>query len=239
MKYLRQYIRQVLLTEGMNTHDMLPENIGIKVTESQGRYKTIHIVYYDLGTRIEHKRKHQASKEGIYGSILISPLYPYEPDYDYKEIWGGYLEHWPEREEMENLTCNGAYQVLSAQAAEGWGPLLYDVAIEIATLKGTGLLSDRTSVSQEARNVWNIYMYDRSDVKKFQCDDQYNTLTSTSEDNVDMEIPGAEDYLYDEEYILSNPLSKRYSKEPTVLTAMKNNHKLIQDKYTPHKKTLH
>ena len=87
MKLLRETIRRILLQEGMNTHDMLPPNIGIKIEEGRGYSRGIDIMYFDLETGQDYKREDYPSKEGIYGSISISPLYPYEPFYDWPEFW--------------------------------------------------------------------------------------------------------------------------------------------------------
>lgn len=59
------------------------------------------------------------------------------------------------------------WHVTFSQAMNRFGPLLYDVAIEYATIKGGGLTSDRYgSVSTHASDVWEKYYNDRSDVKK-------------------------------------------------------------------------
>lgn len=54
-------------------------------------------------------------------------------------------------------TYSDLYQVTWAAAAPGWGPLLYDVAMELATSKGDGLVSDRQGVSPAAQRVWRYY----------------------------------------------------------------------------------
>jgi len=53
---------------------------------------------------------------------------------------------------------------------KGWGPLLYDVAMEYATMKGGGLVADRVSVTDAARNMWDFYMKNRGDVEHKQLD---------------------------------------------------------------------
>jgi|10_taG_2_1085330.scaffolds.fasta_scaffold02125_2 hypothetical protein len=79
------------------------------------------------------------------------------------------------------------------------GPLLYDVAMEIACLDLTapswakqfgtsghvGLTSDRTSVTGGAFDVWQKFYSQRPDIKKVQLDDLENTLTPTDSDNCD------------------------------------------------------
>lgn len=54
-----------------------------------------------------------------------------------------------------------AWQIHS-EANKGWGPLLYDVAMEWGTKVGGGITSD-TSVSDDAKKVWDYYLHKRSD----------------------------------------------------------------------------
>ena len=214
MKRLRQYIRKMLLTEAMNNAQDLPDDIGISIRLSGANY---YIINYYSGDKLLNSQ----SSGPIYGEVHVGEMYPYEPAYDYSPGDGKNLP-----EDTTNLTCDGAYQIYTTDAADGWGPLLYDVAIELASLKGTGLVSDRSSVSPEALDVWYFYMYDRSDVEKFQCDDHLNTLTPTLADNVDMNIPGRQDRIYDPNDLVNDPLSKRYAKAPTTIKMLKSLGKL-------------
>jgi GNAT superfamily N-acetyltransferase len=66
--------------------------------------------------------------------------------------------------------CSGAMVVYSSDAERGWGPLLYDIAMELATKLAGGLTSDRQSVSRFAHAVWAKYLT-RSDVSHAQLDD--------------------------------------------------------------------
>lgn len=77
----------------------------------------------------------------------------------------------------------GAYEVTRSRAPYGFGPLLYDVAMELATEAGSGIMPDRRNVSPAARNVWNYYHDNRPDVEAVQLDDMKNTLTPTDNDN--------------------------------------------------------
>ena len=73
--------------------------------------------------------------------------------------------------------CGGAYKVRWAEAPKGWGPLLYDVAMEYATMNGGGLTPDRTTVSPDAAGVWDYYLANRGDVEPHQLDDDEGLLT--------------------------------------------------------------
>lgn len=78
--------------------------------------------------------------------------------------------------------CLGAWVVDFSTVSKGWGPLLYDVAIEWCTMRGKGLMPDRLAVSNKAYAVWEKYVQ-RSDVEKVQLDSLHNELTPEEYDN--------------------------------------------------------
>lgn len=56
--------------------------------------------------------------------------------------------------------------VTSVVADDGYGPLLYDLAMEF--IQPDGYLTSSTSqVSQDAAKVWEHYMYKRADIEKY------------------------------------------------------------------------
>jgi len=65
--------------------------------------------------------------------------------------------------------CLDGFYVMGSKASKGWGPLLYDVALEFASTEGGGLMADRFSVSAAAQAVWAKYLQ-RSDVSARQMD---------------------------------------------------------------------
>jgi hypothetical protein len=82
----------------------------------------------------------------------------------------GYI--WVEYQENSGR-CLNAMEITNSKVNEkGWGPILYEIALEIASVYSFGLMSDRNTVSQAAQNVWDKFNY-RSDVEKFQLDDEY------------------------------------------------------------------
>ena len=118
--------------------------------------------------------------------------------------------------------CDNAYFVRQVKTDEGWGPLLYDIAIEHATKVGNGLTSDRYFVSEEAYDVWDYYMTKRASSKEVtvhQLDDLYNTLTDTEADNCEHDQV-ATDLMGDSDF--ESPLTKRYTKPPTTLKTLGN-----------------
>lgn len=64
-------------------------------------------------------------------------------------------------------TLPDVYEVKEVNAPDGWGPLLYDIVMEIASEYGMGLTSDKErGATSEARNVWDYYLDHRDDVDK-------------------------------------------------------------------------
>jgi hypothetical protein len=74
-------------------------------------------------------------------------------------------------DESPDGPCLGAYIVQTTYpTTQGWGPLLYDVTMELATQLGGGLTSDRARVSSSAAGIWSAYDTSRGDVQKAQLD---------------------------------------------------------------------
>lgn len=98
--------------------------------------------------------------------------------------------------------CGGAYEVMRSKAPKGWGPLLYDVAMEWASVKGGGLIADRDEVSPAAQRVWSYYKESRSDVQA---------------------IPLKSDCEHTREGSIheKTPLDYRYVKSPTTIQALR------------------
>lgn len=59
------------------------------------------------------------------------------------------------------------WQVIGVEAGKpGWGPLAYDIALEVVNARGgRGLIADRINVSQPAQKVWDFYKNKRPDVE--------------------------------------------------------------------------
>jgi len=156
---------------------------------------------------------------------------------------------------LDDGQCNDAYIVQYAEAQPGLGPLLYDIAIEVASNDGSGLTCDRNSVSDDAYNVWQKYLLSRDDILYGQLDDLENPQTKDEFDDcgsysssmrVDRE--DGEEYLSDEEFAQQktewyfnkkNPISKFYYKKgmPVVKELIKL--KLIQGDVIKDNGTIH
>lgn len=77
--------------------------------------------------------------------------------------------------------CRGAWQVQSASADKGYGPLLYDIAMQAAP-SGV-IMPDRGSTSSDAGNVWQFYDKKRGDVKGLPLDDIDSPKTPPKSDD--------------------------------------------------------
>lgn len=65
-------------------------------------------------------------------------------------------------------------QVRSTGAPSGYGPLLYDLALEMVNfLEDRGLMADRDQVSSSAQKVWEFYATKRSDVTRELLPDEF------------------------------------------------------------------
>ena len=195
MKLLLENWREYLAEgEGMKIPEDLPDDVYVGIKKDVN--DVIFYYSYSDGEEIDPYAELQ-------GMISISPA-------------GGELTRG-----RKEGPCDGAWVVMQAEASKGWGPLLYDVAIEWATINGgQGLTPDRTSVSKPARAVWDFYLKKRSDVNNNQLDNLKNKLTRIKQDNCNQDAAGDE--------WQSSSLSKRYTKEPDVLQKLRAAGRLIE-----------
>ena len=215
MRLLREYISAVLLTEARMGPDDLPDDVVVVIL-----HEMPDIVDVFFGRAHDPKIQSNSPKGGV--GIARGAWRP-----------------------SADGPCGDAWMVYTSGADSGWGPLLYDVAMEYATLNGGGLIADRASVSPEARDLWRYYISEdeegnlmRPDVTSHQLDDLENTLTYPQESGKDpiwtdncsqkvatyttsgeFNIPKNVDWV-------ESPLSKRYTKEPTTMTALRSIGKL-------------
>ena len=120
---------------------------------------------------------------------------------------------------VDEYPCEGAYMISWSAASDGYGPLLYDVAMEVATLVGGGLVSDRTIVSTDAQRVWRYYLKNRSDVESSQLDNEEDYFENGIEDDCVQNIARAT-ITGDYDDFTDSPLSKAYKKQPETLRAL-------------------
>ena len=156
---------------------------------------------------------------------------------------------------QERGECLDGYVVTWAHVDDehkGWGPMLYDIAMELATQAGSGLLSDRNNVSYEASSVWQYYAGSRGDVEAVQLDDFDGHLTPEIEEDDcldhivysgrgiesgdfwggDLNDDGEEETPWDpygKDILLKSPLSKLYKSTGTpMLDMLRSAGKLVE-----------
>ena len=108
-------------------------------------------------------------------------------------------------------SCDGAWNVVRADADSGWGPMLYDIAIEWSTQNANGLMSDRASVEPEAKKIWDFYLNNRKDVTAHQ-------VVGNNNKKCDQDVAG--------DNWKESSLSKRYTKDPKTMVALRKAGKL-------------
>ena len=206
----REYIRELLTEAAMGPAD-IPDGVVIFINSVQEDTGEITVFY---GVEGDPRKAPEDAGFDVRGYITILPINP-------GEGFG---------------TCGGAWMVFGAGALSGWGPMIYDIAMEYATLHGGGLISDRSSVSIDARKVWDYYFGKRGDVKPHQLDDLKNTLTpDIEEDNCDQfsaqwkeDTEDPADVYPETPRWAESPLSKRYTKPPTTMNKLKAAGKLVE-----------
>jgi len=194
---LKQLINEVL-EEGMNTADMLPEDVYVLVTRRAEGFYTV--AYADKTGKVIMPWTLEGVENDVYGDVSF-----YTSSYDKRP-------------------CSDSSIIAVTEAASGWGPLLYDVAMEAASAMTKGLTPDRNEVSDEARGVWDIYSTARSDVDKTQLDNEYGDLTP---DNPEDDCSQHSARMHRGEDWDKSSLSKMYSKDPTTLNQLRDAGKLI------------
>ena len=152
-----------------------------------------------------------------------------EPRHDAGDPWG-WVRFSTGRH--KSGSCLGANVVVESQAASGWGPLLYDVAMEVSG--DQGLMADRNSLSDDAYNVWRVYMT-RGDVQKKQLDTPDNELTPDDSDNCGTDTArkfddAFDDYRSDEkkQALADSPVMKVYTKGQTTIGDLESMGRLIR-----------
>jgi hypothetical protein len=177
MKLLLENFRNFLLLEAAFSPEDLPEGVYVKL--SQDTISSGDMIVAELAD--EDGRAFDEGEQ-IYG--YVSAVKPKK------------AMHGP---------CLDAYIIGQTYAQSGWGPMMYDLAMELAG--ANGLTPDRESLSKEAYSVWDYYLKSRSDVEAKQLDDLKNTITGDEEDNCNPKSAGDHSKLV--KYAPIKPLRKK------------------------------
>lgn len=105
---------------------------------------------------------------------------------------------------------------------KGWGPLLYDIAMEVASKRSGGLASEDLNsqdalfyptVSPDAMKIWDFYCYKREDVLKTPIPEPQKIIAWRQKRN--------------KERSNLTPLDYYYSKSPTLIDKLNSENKLL------------
>ena len=198
---LRNYVRCLLLTESAKTVSEIPDDVAVVITDVGDeldfkiQFKTTAKTKWSNSNRLKNLGEN-LHESGIFGVIVIKRISP------------------------KHGKCNDAMYVSWSQAAKGWGPILYDIAIELATELSGGLVADREHVSYHAQKIWAYYDSNRSDVTKVQLDN----LEDSFKDGPFNDCTPAIDGLGFE-----SPMGYMYSKEPTTINILKKQGKWFEE----------
>ena len=209
MKLLREVIRKIILAESAMGPSDLPPGIFIRF------YGDSEVAEFEFVKKPLDAADTEISKKDYVPSGVSDGA-------------RGSIQIYRTGEEKVG-PCRDAWMVSWAGTTEGFGPMLYDLAMEYATENGGGLIADRGTVSRDARKVWDFYLAGRSgdggDVEALQLDDVNNSLTQDiEEDNCDQEVAGGSNWMYPTNPNRINPnwpksaLSKIYKKSPSSMT---------------------
>jgi hypothetical protein len=126
---------------------------------------------------------------------------------------------WIQFENIPNKfgNCSDGMTISMSLADQGWGPFLYDLVMEKATIESAGIIPDRTTVSAKARSVWQYYLDNREGIVIRQLDDLNDSFENGPQD--DCAQVSSQQHL--QMNWKKSPLSKIYSKTPTTIEALK------------------
>jgi hypothetical protein len=129
---LRKFIRNIILAEGMKMPEDLGDNLRVVVVNS-GYDSSIKKYLPPAAYEVNLIKKDQGGEFEV-GSVAVS----------------------------YSLRCNSFEVVVAYSDIDKYGPLLYDVALEVAG--DQGLIPDRNQVSIDAEKVWRYYLRRRYDI---------------------------------------------------------------------------
>lgn len=196
-----------ILKESMVTVQNLPSNIFIQISKNKsipGSYIVRYVSRQKEPLSDFDKHYPKLSDNKPSGHVIFGPTQVFH--------------------DSPGHVCEGVWEVADSVAWPGYGPLLYDIAIEIASKYGKGLTSDRNTVSSNAQKIWDYYLNNRRDIKHSQLDNPENELTVTTADNCIQRRAKK-----DGDWVKSS-LSKVYSRkaQPTI-DALRRANKLFWD----------
>jgi len=188
---LKLLIEEVINEAAKGAQD-LPEDVYVKVFEYRNR---IYVMFTDeAGEQIDPVDLDTGEDNPVWGEVSFV-------------------------EEDRKNPCDKSAVIAVTEVSDGWGPFLYDIAIEIATKRSNGLTPDRFIVSPQARKVWDYYDTKRDDVESFQLDNEEDSFRNGKQDDCGQESSRRDTIINGGEWS-DSPLSRRYTKESTILDSL-------------------
>ena len=114
--------------------------------------------------------------------------------------------------------CLKGMVIKNSRAKHGWGPFLYDLVMEKASIEASGIIPDRAIVSGPARSVWKYYLDNRMDDIFVR---QLDNLEDSFKDGKQNDCSQKSSVRHLKSDWTQSPLSKLYSKDPTTIEALK------------------
>ena len=182
MKHLRQYIRQIILSEGIRAsqiNNLCLCKVEIRIPHGMGMTSGHQYFLFDpkfVTAAVETHGKrltatgHQALATNPGHATLAN-----DPN-----LLASIQVMEPSEKSGECNNVGG--EVKLAVARSGWGPTIYDIAMAD---QPNGLMPDRYEVSADAYAVWNYYRKKRNDVDKKALDWKYAEWTDDELDDCD------------------------------------------------------
>jgi hypothetical protein len=190
---LRKLIREILLTEqagpgksmtliGRITEinrdlELLGYKLGLQIEKTPKTTTVLFVAKSTKSNLMSRRLNMQSEAEDLAERLMIAPSLTDGAREKIEKLatlipWGAIeIRLSPEKNCRTKKSGRKPWAVsYTFPTLKGWGPLLYDLAIEWATINGGGLMSDRLSVSDDALRVWLAYDSMRPDVKMNQLD---------------------------------------------------------------------
>ena len=201
MKYLRQHIKHIILSEAKFSE---LKNLCLYKTHSQTAGEKFYILF----------------RPQLIDEIIESqdPLIPTIGDlgrHSKNFVGGVFLESWAEY--TAGPECHGAWEVTKGVADEGYGPVIYDIAMAD---NPEGIFADRSSVSDDAFGLWKFYREKRYDVDAIPMDLHTRKWTDDPRDDCYWGSGGEQsgvdplDPNLEQKDFLSDPLNYVYKRKP-------------------------
>ena len=193
MNLLRNYIRGIILSEGMIRPESIENHFALWtdwIPEYESQTLKKQFVLYDTVKAKQNIINFYPGRfhatDNIFRWIYISDSTP-GPSEDMKQAVVATMTCT--KSEFRTKPCNKAWEVSTSAAIGGHGPTMYDL---VMSLSPHGLYPDRGSVSEDARDLWRFYANNRPDIEKIVMDGMNSTPTDVWDDcvvhNIDNEL---------------------------------------------------